>query len=218
MKFVIYPFKPFELKKDSLTILETDNYSFFRNLILNFNNDSEKIFVTNNDNVIKKGYIWLADPIINNQLDNLFKIKMQDQIINFISEEQINKLILLDEEIKSIFLNASYNFEYPLVIDHDLDLKKLYKYIGFKLDDIAKNSPYDIISITLNMLSIFESDKLIVLTNLLNYFDDSELKEIKLLIESLNLNVLILNFSNNKRHIIEECRHYFIDQDFVDWR
>lgn len=51
------------------------------------------------------------------------------------------------------------------------------------------------------------------------YLSVSQFQELVRLIETLDLSTLLIEFSEKeKSDYYENCRYYYIDQDFIDWR
>ncbi|USS87953.1 type II-A CRISPR-associated protein Csn2 [Fructilactobacillus hinvesii] len=217
MKLTLYPYDAFKIEAGIPTIIRTNNQSFYSNLIMGFQRNDNLVLSENDEKIeLNNGLDFLGNVVTNPDLFQSFKSKFEKEIIDNLNENERQRLYQLDREVKSIFLNSIYLEDFPLAVDEEWDLRKQYKYCGVSFLDNSLSSPYDIIKEVLNLYHKFNFRKLVVLNDLFNYLDEEHQIQIFRLIKQLELHVLLLDFSwQPYSQLLEECRYYSIDKDFV---
>ncbi|MGK4178621.1 type II-A CRISPR-associated protein Csn2 [Lapidilactobacillus dextrinicus] len=98
-------------------------------------------------------------------------------------------------------------------------MANIIKLCNISFINTLKTQPYDIIETVLKCASELNERSILVLTNVHQYLSVSQFQELVRLIETLDLSTLLIEFSEKKKSdYYENCRYYYIDQDFIDWR
>ncbi|CAJ2235433.1 type II-A CRISPR-associated protein Csn2 [Fructilactobacillus sanfranciscensis] len=219
MKLTFYPYSSFEIEKGELTIIQTTNKKFYFDVINGLKN-LDRLVLSQDDEKIdaKLSLVNLDDVVTDTEQTLKFKTKIKNDVLNNLNDDNRKRLFQLDAEMKEIFLGAAYLDDFPIQVDEDWDINKQYAYTGTKLLNVNHDNPYDIIKEVLNLYAKFDSKKLLVLKNLFNYLYSNQIESLVQMIKTLELNVLILDFSSEDYStFLEECRYYCIDRDFVRW-
>ncbi|WP_395318693.1 type II-A CRISPR-associated protein Csn2 [Fructilactobacillus frigidiflavus] len=219
MKITFYPYSPFEVQNGEPTIIQTTNKKFYFDIVNGLKN-LDKLVLSENDEMLdaNTNLVNLDDVVVNAEPVLKFKTKIKSDVLNNLTDDNRKRLFQLDSEMKSIFLGAAYLDDFPIQVDEDWDINKQYAYTGTKLLSVNHDNPYDIIKEVLNLYAKFDSKKLLVLKDLFNYLYSNQIESLIQMIKTLELKVLILDFSSEDYStLLEECRHYCIDRDFVRW-
>ncbi|USS84805.1 type II-A CRISPR-associated protein Csn2 [Fructilactobacillus myrtifloralis] len=217
MKLTLYPNAPFEINAGVPTVIRTNNQAFYTSLSLGLQSKQD-IVLSDNDEVLElNDYLqFIGNVVTNPDLFTPFKLKIEREILENLNEKERQRLYQLDCELKSIFLGSAYLEDFPLTINDEWDVKKQYKYCGINFLHDAQATPYDIIKEVLNLYNQFNAKKLLVLADLFNYLEEAQQLQIFQLIKKLELHVLLLDFSwQPYSQLLEECRYYSVDKDFV---
>lgn len=217
MKLTMYPNLPFEIDAGTPTIICTNNQKFYGDLVMGCQ-WKQNLVLSDNDETLEldESLAFLGNLATNSDVFQPFKAKIEKEVLNNLNEKDRQQLYRLDQEIKGIFLNAVYLEDFPLAVNDDWDIKKQYKYCEISFLREQLTSFYDIIKAVLNLYHKFNSQELIILNDFFNYLDDQEQAQIFKLVKSLELSVLLLDFSwQPYSQLLEECRYYSVDKDFV---
>ncbi|USS93468.1 type II-A CRISPR-associated protein Csn2 [Fructilactobacillus ixorae] len=217
MKLTLYPNAPFEINAGVPTIIRTNNQSFYTSLIQGFQTNQTIILSSNEEVLETNDYLeFVGNVVTNPDPFSPFKLKIEREILENLNEKERQRLYQLDCELKSIFLGSAYLEDFPLTVNDEWDVKKQYKYCGINFLHDTQATPYDIIREVLNLYYQFNAKKLLVLDALFNYLEEAQQLQLFQLIKQLELQVLLLDFSGQPySQLLEECRYYSVDKDFV---
>lgn len=214
--------KPFEIENGKVTVLETGSHEIYQKLILNFRDLKEDIHFSNNDFEIidtDKSLLWVADPLVQIDLNKLFQHQLYKRIIALMTDQQLQQIFELTQELKTTILEASYLLDLPFEVEEQTDLNKVLKFSNLVFSKTLDNNPYGIIETVLKIAKELAIEKVIGFMNISDYLTAEEFLELVKLTKSLDLPVLLIKFSESRRtKPYENCRYYYIDQDYVDWR
>lgn len=222
MNLTYYPEKPICFAENKLTLLETNNRKFYCDLLLSLQDlDSGIIYSDDQFSLLepKRAVCWLEDVFVNNDLNRLFQSQMQKRLSNELDSSERNTLLELDRQLKSQVFDASFRFDLPLKIDNQCDFTKLIKYCGVSFTEQIKRDPYAIISSVIKTAAELNEKRTLVLKDAQHYLSVSQLTELVRLVNTLEITVLLISFSeidcgDNYR----ECDYYYVDQDFETWK
>ncbi|QER66635.1 type II-A CRISPR-associated protein Csn2 [Paucilactobacillus nenjiangensis] len=222
MKLTYAPFEPFEINTGQMTVLETGNFDVYQKLIMNFKNLQDDLQFSDDEYKLvetTKALHWVGDPMFVENLNKLFQVKILKQVYQIMPDETQQKLIDLTRQIKSIVSDTVYMIDLPLEVNAEIDIMKIIKFSEIEYSPTMTLGPYAIIETILKTLSELNETKIIGFMNISDYLRESEFVDLVQLVKTLDLNVLLIKFSEIQRsEIYNECRYYYIDNDFVDWR
>ncbi|KID42261.1 type II-A CRISPR-associated protein Csn2 [Fructilactobacillus fructivorans] len=219
MKVTIFPTEPFEVENGILTVVQTSSPKFYTDFIKGLSTENG-LTISEDDEILNfaSNVTYLKDVVTNPYVFDAFKSSLQNQVVDNLNENNRQELFRIDRRIKDIFLQSAYMEDVPLEINDEWNLKKMVKYAGIQMVSSTVETPYDIITSVLNLFKKFNPKKLIVLNDLFNYLNSSQISDLIQVIKALDLKVLILNFSDSfKKDDFKKCRNYYIDADLVRW-
>lgn len=128
-------------------------------------------------------------------------------------------MIELARSIKTEISEQALLLDLPLEVVPDIEINKIVKFADIQYSSQFIEYPYDIIEAVLKTFSELEETKIIGFMNISDYLDETGFNDLVDLVKTLDLKVLHIKFSEFKRsEKYDECRYYYIDNDFVDWR
>lgn len=222
MNLTYYPYEPFSIKSDKPTVIETSNHEIYQKLIQSFNDfDSAIKFSTDNFELVEvsKALRWFGDAFMQVDLDKEFQANIYKQIQNDITDDQQQEIYNLVQQLKNKVTEITYMFDLPLEVEENFEMSKIIKLCNVHFDTQVKTSPYGIIETILKTANELNETRILGFKNITDYLSDSELQEIFALSKTLNLRILLIKFSENQRtEIFKDCRYYYLDEDYVEWR
>ncbi|CUS25499.1 CRISPR-associated Csn2 family protein [Paucilactobacillus oligofermentans DSM 15707 = LMG 22743] len=222
MKLTYSPFKPFEITKGKITVIETGNYDVYRKMIMNFKDLEDDINFSDDDYKLMetiKALNWIGDQMFADNLNKQFQAKIYKRVFEIMPDSSQQALIELARKIKNTVTDVTYMIDLPLEVNPEIDLLKIIKFAEIEYNSIMTAGPYDIIEVILKTLSELNETKIIGMMNVSDYLRESDFKDLIQLVRTLDLKVLLIKFSEIQRsEKYDECRYYYIDNDFVDYR
>lgn len=222
MKLIYYPFKSFTIDAGVPTILETNNHEVYRNLLINFTDMADNLnFSDDTLELISttKALKWFGDASICTDLNKLFLPQLYKQIKLNLTAEQNRIITDQSRTLKNVVLEATYSLDLPLNIGDQIATEKVLKFCDLHFDTSLSTNCYGIIETILKTAKELNEQRILGFMNISDYLTLQELQDLFELIRTLDLTILIIKFSENQRSVeFNNCRYYYIDQDYVDWR
>ncbi|GAT17936.1 type II-A CRISPR-associated protein Csn2 [Secundilactobacillus silagei] len=220
MKITMYPFKPFEVNNGQVTIIQTASSKVYVNLVKLFKNEDDRIgLITQNDEEVSlaANTEWYGDPLMND-LDALFKSKVQRKLTTWIDNNSREDLIQLTNQMNDVMTDVLFGMDLPITVSKEWDLLKCLKFLGIQFTELARNNPYDIIEAILKISHDLKDSQVICLTNVFHYLDMERFSELANLGKTFGSKIFLIDFSEtNQRDKFKDYCYYFIDDDLVEW-
>lgn len=222
MNLTYYPFKPMLVNISKPTLIETNNQKVYTDLISGLKGYTDTIKISDDKFELEdceRSVKWIGDAFVQIDLNRMYQGQLQKQVVERLDDETRQKLTELNNQVKSLIFDATFSLDLPLKVSNEFDPLKLVKYCDVGFVSALNQKPYDIIETLLKTASELKESKILVLTNVRDYLSVSQFNELVSLITTLDLNILFIEFSETDNHEnFNECRYYYVDQDFVDWR
>lgn len=221
MRITMYPYRPFEVTNQKITVFSTNSVDVYTKLIAGFK-DQEEILRISDDQFqlidIVKSVLWGGE-ISTLDPNKLFQSRLIKKMAQDLTDDQRQNLIKLDSQMRTAILEAAFMYDLALDIDLEWDIQKALKYFNLKFSNDIQSDPYGIIESIVLTASELNETKIIVLMNVSHYLSISQFNELVRLMATLNVKLFIIEFSETQNPIrYQECRYYHIDADYVEWR
>lgn len=222
MRITMYPFEPFEISNGQPTVIETGNREIYQKLILNFRDLQDNIKFSNDNFELvdtNKVMLWVGDAFIQADLNKLFQHSLIKKIVSTIDNIQMQRIFELSQQLKQAVLESTYLLDLPLNIEEQTEIVKVLKFseIGFSKD--IDTSPYGIIEAVIKTAKELNLNSILGFMNVTDYLTKIEFSDLVETVKSLDMQVLIIKFSESRRaERYNGCRYYYIDRDYVDLR
>lgn len=128
----------------------------------------------------------------------MFQGQLQKKIVSKLDDDTRLQLTDLNNKLKSLIFDATFSLDLPLKVDSEFDPVKLVKYCNVGFVSALNRDSYDIIETVLKTASELKETKILILTNVRNYLSVSQFNELVSLISTLDLNILFIEFSDNR--------------------
>lgn len=192
---------PFSLYDDKLNLLIIENknefYKFTKELYNSIIGENGDIVLSKNDTPIKiSNSIDLMTQYIPFEINNK---KLQTKLYESLSKEAVSAEMYentckLETFIKSYVIELSYNYNFELEFDENINLKNLFKSVNLRFSENHDNLVEKIYEYMVNTRDL-EGEKLFVLVNFSAFVSDDDLQ---LLIETaVNHRFFLLLIENN---------------------
>ncbi|MBW1606360.1 type II-A CRISPR-associated protein Csn2 [Lactobacillus sp. Sy-1] len=221
MNITIYPFQPYQILDNSLNIIDIASTNLNSKIINQVRTYGDKIIFSSEDsNVIssKDAYDYYGDILISLDLDKMFIAKIEKKIEQDIQNPSITNIFDNQRKMFSIFLQEAYLLDLPIRMNFTPNVDKLLKQSKLSFIHDELNEPYPILETLVKTVTSLQDDKLIILLNLTNYLNDSELKLTNQLLADCKKTILTFNFNSVRRSLTDNYNYLFIDEDFCEWK
>lgn len=218
-----------DLENNEINILEIEDKNLFKKLILDFNNSINYKYETReiimNDSIEGSNKEIDISKNCNIYLD-VFNLEVNSKQIITKLYDKIEKNIILEQSIDRKFQEYLYkikNYIENIVLDlnfdcniNDIVIKDLLKILGIKINIDYTKTLEDKIFFLFDILSEFESNKILIFINLKQYFEDDILIEIYKYAIKNEMKLILIEQGNNK-NLIKYEKKIFIDKEFDDF-
>lgn len=222
MNVTLYPFQPIPITPERPTIIETNNQTVLKQLLLNCHDLADDLhFSTDDYDLIPthKAFWWLGDTYLNQDLDKLFQHQLYKSLLSLIAPHDLQEILESARQLQQQVLEKTYLLDLPLIINPEVELGAILKLCDLKFDRGLLKSAYAIIEAIIKTASELDEKRILGFQNITDYLTNVEFSDLVQLISQLKLPVLIIKFSEIQRsENFKNCRYLYIDQDFVDWR
>ncbi|AMV60339.1 hypothetical protein AH70_09620 [Pediococcus damnosus LMG 28219] len=201
MNITYYPFKPIIINTTKPTLIETSNQKVYTDLISGLKGYSDVIKISDDDFKLvecERAVKWVGDAFVEADLNKMFQGQLQKKIVSKLDDDTRLQLTDLNNKLKSLIFDATFSLDLPLKVDSEFDPVKLVKYCNVGFVSALNRDPYDIIETVLKTASELKETKILILTNVRNYLSVSQFNELVSLISTLDLNILFIEFSDNR--------------------
>ncbi|AMV69547.1 CRISPR-associated protein, SAG0897 family [Pediococcus damnosus] len=201
MNITYYPFKPIIINTTKPTLIETSNQKVYTDLISGLKGYSDVIKISDDDFKLvecERAVKWVGDAFVDADLNKMFQGQLQKKIVSKLDDDTRLQLTDLNNKLKSLIFDATFSLDLPLKVDSEFDPVKLVKYCNVGFVSALNRDPYDIIETVLKTASELKETKILILTNVRNYLSVSQFNELVSLISTLDLNILFIEFSDNR--------------------
>ncbi|WP_439001707.1 type II-A CRISPR-associated protein Csn2 [Pediococcus damnosus] len=201
MNITYYPFKPIIINTTKPTLIETSNQKVYTDLISGLKGYSDVIKISDDDFKLvecERAVKWVGDAFVEADLNKMFQGQLQKKIVSKLDDDTRLQLTDLNNKLKSLIFDAAFSLDLPLKVDSEFDPVKLVKYCNVGFVSALNRDPYDIIETVLKTASELKETKILILTNVRNYLSVSQFNELVSLISTLDLNILFIEFSDNR--------------------
>jgi len=221
MRVTMYPYQPFEVTNQKITVFSTNSADVYTKLIAGFKDQQEILKISDDQfqlidivkSVLWGGEISTLDP------NKLFQSRLIKKMAKDLTDDQRQNLVGLDSQMRAAILEAAFMYDLALDIDLEWDVQKALKYFNLKFSNDIQTNPYGIIESIVATASELNETKIIVLMNVSHYLSISQFNELVRLMATLNVKLFIIEFSETSNPTrYQECRYYHIDADYVEWR
>lgn len=221
MNITYYPYEPFKVNNSKITILSTSSPSVYTKLIAGASGQDDTLHLSDDHYRLLeyiKGMIWIGE-ISAVDLNHLFQNKLIKKFTADLTDEQRQKVVNLNNELRATILEATFMYELALDIDHELDLQKLIKFCNLKFSNDVQDDPYGIIESIVQTAVELQETRIITLINVSHYLSINQFNELVRLVATLDVKLFIIEFSELATpDRYQECCYYHIDNDYVEWR
>lgn len=221
MKLTLYPYEPFEINERLITVFGTSNTITYSKMIAGLTGKEEILKLADEQYQlidISLGLLWCGE-ITTIDIEKLFQNRLLKRIEVGLTDTKRQQLITLDMQVKSAVLDVLYMYDLSLDVDAASDISRLLKYTGVHFSTDIKRDPYGIIESILMVASELNETKIITLLNVSHYLSISQFQELVRLMATLNVKLFIIEFSEKSQdQKYQDCRYYYIDDDFVEWQ
>ncbi|SPC38732.1 type II-A CRISPR-associated protein Csn2 [Latilactobacillus fuchuensis] len=221
MRVTMYPYQPFEVTNQKITVFSTNSADVYTKLIAGFKDQQEILKISDDQfqlidivkSVLWGGEISTLDP------NKLFQSRLIKKMAKDLTDDQRQNLVGLDSQMRAAILEAAFMYDLALDIDLEWDVQKALKYFNLKFSNDIQTNPYGIMESIVATASELNETKIIVLMNVSHYLSISQFNELVRLMATLNVKLFIIEFSETSNPTrYQECRYYHIDTDYVEWR
>lgn len=210
--------KDFLIEPGKIYCINIENRLYYLNLLNSFvNNNTDNIFYIEDNKSIEfyKKSICITDifnisPNSKKIINSLYK-RINDEIIDQNSKENIqliNKNII--EMLENISLNLNLSVEYEL----DLDISKILSLYKFTFKEDQEELKTKIITYIKANMEICNLS-FVVMFNILQLLDDSDLELVQKELELLNISIININFVGKSRR--NSIDYLTIDDDLCEF-
>lgn len=209
-----------DIKNSDLTIIGTNNPNVYTdlNLGLQGRRDCLKLIDDNSHTIRINEIIDFEGNILDDEkLFDKYKKTIIDQIIESLSEEQLQKILIKQSEIHNL-VDKILSDDQEMVINNLCDIKKIFSIKNIDFTVFQSSKPYDIIKEDIELHTKYFPDKVLVMTNMSHYLSKSNVLKIQKQLQKCNVSILNLDFfelNNSNFHM--NC-DYYIDNDFEIWK
>ena len=200
-----------DIKNSDLTIIGTNNPNVYTDLNLGLIDDNSHT-IRINEIIDFEGNI-----LDDEKLFDKYKKTIIDQIIESLSEEQLQKILIKQSEIHNL-VDKILSDDQEMVINNLCDIKKIFSIKNIDFTVFQSSKPYDIIKEDIELHTKYFPDKVLVMTNMSHYLSKSNVLKIQKQLQKCNVSILNLDFfelNNSNFHM--NC-DYYIDNDFEIWK
>lgn len=209
-----------DIKNSDLIIIGTNNPNVYTdlNLGLQGRRDCLKLIDDNSHTIrINKIVDFEGNILDNEKLFDKYKKTIISQIIESLSEEQLQEILIKQSEIHTL-AEQILNDNQEMVINNLCDIKKIFSTKNIDFTVFQSSKPYDIIKEDIELHTKYFPDKVLVMTNMSHYLSKSNVLKIQKQLQKCNVSILNLDFFElNNSNFYMNC-DYYIDNDFEIWK
>ncbi|MGL5869584.1 type II-A CRISPR-associated protein Csn2 [Clostridium chrysemydis] len=209
-----------EFKENYINILEINNKSVFNKLLYLINrniyskeddeiiiyNDLEQLNFSKSCLVIYDYFNCIANQ--NKVLKLLYEDISKEYSFNYENNEYMELQSKLLNSINTVLCEYEYKFDKK----EFLEIKDILKIMDLKFDQEHYDKPFENIMLLIDLIDNLKICKIIIFVNLKCYLKEGELKEVYKMIKYKRINVLLIEFYNNKK--VEGENKISIDEDY----
>ncbi|WP_295730769.1 type II-A CRISPR-associated protein Csn2 [uncultured Limosilactobacillus sp.] len=221
MKLTYNGHKSVSLNPGEITVVATNTPVVFNEIMSGLNDFNELVKLVDdsyNSLEVTKMIDLDSEVLMNHKLyEKYSKDIVKAEIDNMPLEyhEKVNKEV---QRLFTVLQESLFMTDLPIEVSYDGDLKRLLSYSRIKLSAEHEMRPYDIIASDLKIHLECNLKSIVCFCNIANYLSRSEFCELQAEVKSLNIPLLLIEFSEiNERSFYQESNCLFIDQDFIDW-
>jgi len=222
MNLTYYPYEPFQFKGNEITVLDIGSSKVYFDICRGFMDSTDSIHISNDDLELQNCSSvcsWYGDPLLSVDLNKLFLRKIQQHLLQLLTDEQQAALIDKGQELVTKVTDASFMLDLPLEISAMPDIDKIMKFGGMSFPAELTGNPYAILETLIRTHVELGLKKSVVLTNVSHYLDKQDFNHLNQLVHELGVTVLIIEFSELNRKVkFDNACYYYVDEDFVDFR
>lgn len=208
------------IKDNTLTTIGTNNQKVYTDLSLGFQGrrDCLKLVDDNCHAVqINKTIDFEGNILDNEKLFDKYKRSIVIQIIDSLSEEQLQKFLIEQSEIHSL-AEQILNDNQEIIINNLCDIKKVFSAKNIDFTVFKSSDPYDIIREDIELHAKYFSDKVLVTSNMSHYLLEDDILKIQKQLQKYNIRLLDLDFFELNNSNFYMNYSYYIDNDFEIWK
>lgn len=194
MNITLYPFQPFTITPNKITVFSTNAVSVYTKLITGLKTEQEALKISNEDYQLvdfNKSILWIGD-LATADLNQLFQKQLLKKISNDLNDTQRQTLVQLDNQIRTAISDTILMYDLSLTVGQEWNISKLLKYISVKFFNSIQTDPYGIIENVVKSVSELNNNKIIVLMNVSHYLSISQFNELVRLIAALDVKLFII--------------------------
>lgn len=208
-----------DIKNSDLTIIGTNNPNVYTdlNLGLQGRRDCLKLIDDNSHTIRINEIVDFEGNILDDEkLFDKYKKTIIGQIIESLSEEQLQKILIKQSEIHNL-VDKILSDDQEMVINNLCDIKKIFSIKNIDFTVFQSSNPYDIIKGDIRLHTRYFLDKILVVSNLSHYLLKNDLLKVQNQLQKSNVSILDIDFFElNNSNFYSNC-NYYIDSDFETW-
>lgn len=222
MNITYYPFEPFKIEDHRVNILDVGNAKMYFELCQGFRDLTDVVHISDDNfalQVCSKQCSWYGDLMLSVDLNKLFLRKIQQRMLELMSDEQQVALLDQSRTVVNKVTDASFLLDLPLEIDTLPDLEKIIKFTGIGFQPSLSGDPFAILQTLIQTHVELGIDKKVVLTNVSHYISREQFITLSEITSDLGVTIVIIEFSElNRMDKFQNACYYYVDSDLVDWR
>ncbi|QPB57699.1 type II-A CRISPR-associated protein Csn2 [Lacticaseibacillus paracasei] len=222
MNLAYYPFQLITTKPSEVTVIDTASPKVLTDLTEALRNDFDKVVLSNDQlelQEIRKGSLWVGDPILELDLDKLFQRLIYKKMGLSIEDRRLVELIDESQQLAMNLLQDPFLSDLPITVEPGGKLEQIMKYCNVHFDEAVTSESTSKIEALIQTLTKLEEKKLVILTNVSHYLSAKDFLSMTEQIVDTELQLVLIEFSKvNRKEYFEQCQYIYIDEDFVDSR
>lgn len=213
--------KKMVMNGSGIKVISTSSPIVYRDFVQSFQNKRQLLLSSNNDYSqldIMKDFDFIGDPILNQHLFEKYIPIIIKNYIEKLDEANRNKIFKVYHMLESIIQDSLFLEDLPLELQFGEDLKKFLKLENLHLDNKLLKEPYAIIESILKIHQTCNLESVPVACNVAHYLDKAQFSMLDDLLKSMNLALILIEFTLKEDYIFpEDADYFYIDRDLVDW-
>ncbi|MBD5316841.1 MAG: type II-A CRISPR-associated protein Csn2 [Bacteroides sp.] len=209
------------IKKGCINILATNSPEVFNDFIKGFKAQKNNLLFINDNNQeveIKKGFDFLGDPILSENISKRYIPIIIKEYIKNLDEENRNNIINQFIKLENLIQDSLLFEDVPLEISPKQDIKKLLKIEDLHLNNDYLRDSFRIIQTVINIHQNYDLETIPIFCNAMNYLQKNEINELSNLVVEMNQAIILIEFSDMYfKYFPKNTTVYYIDEDFLDY-
>ncbi|MDR3191023.1 MAG: type II-A CRISPR-associated protein Csn2 [Lactobacillaceae bacterium] len=217
-KITSYPLAPFELGT-GLNIIAISSAKFYFNFLASLQDDESELVISNKDKIILKSkairYIGDLGEVVD--LAAMYAKEAVATVQKFISNEDLERLIKLENEASEIIDGVILNNVLPISLCREFDITRTLKSRKISISTPFFDSGYGKIQGIVDVIAEMGDSHLAIFTNVHQYLTSAEIDYLAENIRLQEVNVLFVERADYRFAVPEATISYYVDDDFIQF-